>query len=130
MPEDTTLFALLKAIHMIALTITIVGFIARAYWMLNKSPLLQARIVKTLPHINDTILLLSALGAAALIGQYPFVNAWLTAKVLGAVAYILLGAVALHYGPTLQVRLAAFVGALLCFGYVVAVAVTKNPLVF
>ncbi len=130
MPEDTTLFTLLKAIHMMTLIVTLVGFITRAYWMLNKSPLLQARIVKTLPHINDTLLLLSALGAAALIGQYPFVNAWLTAKVLGAVAYILLGAVALHYGPTLQIRLAAFVGALLSFGYVVAVAATKNPLIF
>ena len=82
-----------------------------------------------MPHVNDTVLLISAVWAGALIGQYPFVNSWLTAKVLGAIAYILLGAVALTYGKTRQVRLFAFTGALVCFAYVVAVAATKNPLV-
>jgi uncharacterized membrane protein SirB2 len=96
--------------------------------MLQGSPLLQARATKILPHVNDTILLLSAVGAGAAINQYPFVNGWLTAKVLGALAYILLGAIALSYGPTRRIRATAFAGALGCFGYVIFVAATKNPL--
>jgi len=65
-----------------------------------------------------------------MVGQYPFVNGWLTAKVIGAIAYILLGAVALTYGQTRRIRVLAFLGALLCFAYVVTVAITKNPLLF
>jgi uncharacterized membrane protein SirB2 len=118
-----------KSIHMITLTITIVGFILRGILMLRESPLLNAKPVKILPHVNDTLLLVSALWAGALINQYPFVDAWLTAKIMGALAYIVFGAFALTYGKTKQVRITCFILALLCFGYVVAVAATKNPLV-
>ena len=126
--DSSQLFVTLKTIHMITITITICGFLLRGIWMLQGSPLLQARATKILPHVNDTILLLSAVGAGAAINQYPFVNGWLTAKVLGALAYILLGAIALSYGPTRRIRATAFAGALGCFGYVIFVAATKNPL--
>jgi uncharacterized membrane protein SirB2 len=43
-------------------------------------------------------------------------------------AYIILGSIALRRGHTGAVRLAALAGALLAAGYVVAVALTKNPL--
>ena len=98
--------------------------------MMQGSPLLEMRAVRTFPHVNDTLLLASALWTAAMVGQYPFVNGWLTAKVIGAIAYILLGAVALTYGPTRQIRVLAFIGSLLCFAYVATVAITKNPLLF
>jgi uncharacterized membrane protein SirB2 len=130
MPDNSSLFVIMKTIHLITLSITITGFLLRGVWMLRSSPLLKSKLVKNLPHYNDTILLISAVWAAALLGQYPFVNAWLTAKILGAIAYIVLGGVALTYGRTKQIRVTAFAGALICFGYVVAVAGTKNPLVF
>ena len=124
------MFTAVKSIHLLAVALTISGFVLRGFWMISESPRLQARITRVLPHVNDTVLLVSAIWAGVLVGQYPFVNAWLTAKVLGAIAYILLGAVALTYGPTKSIRIAAFAGALLCFAYVVAVAATKNPLLF
>jgi len=130
MLTDPQLFGIAKAIHLATVVLTICGFILRGYWMLHNSPWLRARAVKTLPHINDTLLLLAAIWTAAITKQYPFVDAWLTAKILGAVAYILLGAVALSYGPTRRIRIGAFAGALLCFAYVVRVAITKNPLPF
>ena len=64
------------------------------------------------------------------MGQYPFVNAWLTAKTAGLIVYILAGAVALTYGRSKRTRIKALVLALLSFAYVVGVAVTKNPLLF
>ena len=128
MADDNLLFNLAKGIHLTTIAITIMGFIARGIWMVTESPLRNAKVVRILPHVNDTILLISAIWTAALIGQYPFVDGWLTAKILGAVAYILLGAVALTYGPTRQIRIYAFIAALICFGYVVSVALTKNPL--
>ena len=74
------------------------------------------------------MLLVSAVWTAALIGQYPFVNGWLTAKIIGALAYIVCGGFALTYGKTKTMRISFFVAALACFGYVVMVAVTKYPL--
>ena len=124
------LFIIIRSIHLITVTLTITGFILRGIWMIQGSPLLETRAARTFPHVNDTLLLASALWTAALLGQYPFVNAWLTAKVIGLLAYILLGAVALTYGPTRRIRLFAFAGSLLSFAYVVAVAITKNPLPF
>jgi uncharacterized membrane protein SirB2 len=130
MLTDPQFFGIAKSIHLITVGLTIGGFVLRGFWMLRDSPLLQNRIVKTVPHINDTLLLLAAIWTAAIIGQYPFVDAWLTAKILGAIAYILLGAVALSYGRTRRIRITAFAGAVLCFAYVVNVAITKNPLPF
>lgn len=130
MPDNASLFMIMKAIHLTTLTITISGFILRGVWMMRGSPLLQNKIVKTIPHYNDTILLISAVWAGALIGQYPFVNTWLTAKILGALGYIVLGGIALTYGSSKRLRISAFIGALCCFGYVVKVAATKNPLLF
>jgi uncharacterized membrane protein SirB2 len=124
------LFIVIKSIHLLTVTLTITGFIVRGIWMMQGSPLLEMRAVRTFPHVNDTLLLASALWTAAMVGQYPFVNGWLTAKVIGAIAYILLGAVALTYGPTRQIRVLAFIGSLLCFAYVATVAITKNPLLF
>ncbi len=47
------------------------------------------------PHLNDTLLLAAAIALAAMSAQYPFVQGWLTAKLLALLAYIALGRVAL-----------------------------------
>ena len=58
--------------------------------------------------------------------QYPFVQAWLTAKVLALVVYIVLGTVALKRGKTRGVRAFALLAALATFAYIVAVALTRD----
>jgi uncharacterized membrane protein SirB2 len=65
-----------------------------------------------------------------LIGQYPLVNGWLTAKLFALIAYIVLGTVALKRGKTKNQRIAAWLAALLVFGYMVAVAVAHDPFPF
>jgi uncharacterized membrane protein SirB2 len=121
-------YALLKHIHVATVVITFVLFVTRGIWMLVESPRLQAKWVKILPHVNDALLLASGIGLAVLLGQYPFVNGWLTAKLLALLAYIVLGAVALKRGKTKSIRTTAFVMALAVFAYLVAVALTHNPL--
>ena len=74
----------------------------------------------------DTLLLTSALGRVFWSGQYPFVQTWLTAKVLALVAYIVLGTIALKRGKTKGVRAFALLAALATFAYIVAVALTRN----
>ena len=105
-------------------------FVLRGLWMLAGSPMLQRAWVKTTPHMIDSLLLATAIGLAWWSGQSPLVHPWLAAKVGALIAYILLGSVALKYGKTRLIRGAAFVAALACFGYIVATAITKNPLFF
>ena len=95
--------------------------------MLRAPEQLARRWVRIVPHVVDTVLLVSAIALAAMIGDDPGTRGWLSAKVIGLLVYIALGSVALKYGPTRGVRSAAFVGALATFAYIVSVAVTKSP---
>ena len=119
----------LKHIHITFAALSGVLFLVRGIWMLSGSQQLQRRWVKVVPHIVDTLLLVSAIGLAVWSSQYPGEQSWLTAKVVALVGYIVLGTIALKRGRTQGMRTAAFLGALACFVYILAVAVTKNPLV-
>lgn len=116
----------IKHLHMTCAALSGSFFFIRGIWMLNDSPRLQQRWVKTAPHIIDTVLLGSALTMAVWSSQYPFVQNWLTAKLLALVAYILLGTIALKRGKTKTVRSIAFVAALAVFAYIVKVAITRQ----
>lgn len=85
---------------------------------------------KILAPIIDSTLLISAIILAMETHQYPFTHHWLTAKVLALIIYIALGMIALNYGRTKNIRIAAWLSALICFGYIVSVAMSRNPTVF
>lgn len=51
--------------------------------------------LRWLPHLNDTVLLLSALALVVVTGWVPFRDSWLTAKVLLLCFYIIAGKLAL-----------------------------------
>jgi uncharacterized membrane protein SirB2 len=72
------------------------------------------------------------LGAAVLlmlsVRQYPFVNGWLTCKVLLLPLYIALGIVALKRARTRAGRSVACAAALLTFTWIVGVALARDPL--
>lgn len=121
------LYVIAKHVHVTAVALSFAGFFWRGLLMLTDSPLLRTRTVRVLPHVIDTILLLSAIVLAVTIRQYPFVHAWLTAKVLALIAYIVVGAFALRYGRTRGARAAAWIVALAIFAYIVGVARTRDP---
>ena len=116
----------LKQIHVACVVLSWAGFFVRGVWMIRESPLLRRRWVRVAPHVVDTILLASAIALAVLLRQYPFVHGWLTAKVVGLALYIALGTVALRFGATRRIRVAAWLLAQVVLAYVVMVAVTRN----
>lgn len=115
-----------KHLHITLAVLSGSFFVLRGLWMLLDSPLLQRRWARIVPHVVDTFLLASALVLVFRSGQYPFVQTWLTAKVLALVAYIVLGAIALKRGKTKGLRTFAFFAALASFAYIVAVALTRQ----
>lgn len=122
--------AALKAVHVGCAALSLAGFVARGIGMLRGAAWRQRRWVKIAPHVVDTLLLASAIGLALAVRQYPFMHGWLTAKLLALVGYIVLGSIALKYGATKTVRLGAWLAALAVFGYIVAVAVTRQTIPF
>ncbi|MDQ3058312.1 MAG: SirB2 family protein [Pseudomonadota bacterium] len=119
-------YLVIKHLHITLAALSGSFFLLRGLWMLLGSGLLQRRWVKVVPHVVDTLLLASALTLVFWSGQYPFVQGWLTAKVLALVAYIVLGTIALKRGRTQGVRTVAFLAALAAFAYIVAVALTRQ----
>src|SRR5262249_6653639 len=87
----------------------------------------RGRAARTVPHIVDTVLLVSAIALAWMLRLSPLQAPWLLAKIVGLVLYIALGMLALKPGRPEGVRAAAFVAALIIFGYIVSVAVSKDP---
>ena len=119
-------YTLLKHLHITTVYLTLALFLLRGVWMLMDSPRLQARWVRIVPHVNDTLLLAAAIGLLATTWGNPLQHPWILAKIVGLLAYIGLGTVALKRGRSKAVRIKAFVAALGVFAYIVAVAVTKQ----
>lgn len=120
----------LKYVHVTSVALSISGYLVRGVWMMRESPWLQKTWVKVVPHIIDSTLLISAILLAIQVQQYPLVQGWLTAKVLALIAYIVVGAIGLKYGKTKKIRIAAWLGAIAIFLYIVLVALTRQVLPF
>ena len=118
----------IKHLHLTFVVISGVLFLLRGILMLQSSPALQMKILKIAPHIVDTGLLIAGLSIAVLAGMKPGEQPWLMAKLIALVVYILLGTIAIKRGKTYPIRATAFVAALVTFGYMIAVAITKNPM--
>ena len=121
------IFSMLKYVHVAAVIASFALFFLRGLWMMAAPGKLAARWVQMVPHVIDTVLLVSAIALAAVTTQYPFVQPWLTAKVLALLVYILLGTVAIRRGRTRRVRVVAWILALTVFGYMIAVARARVP---
>lgn len=119
-------YTLLRLLHVGTVYVTLALFLLRGVWMLLDSPHLQQRWVRIVPHLNDTVLLASAIAMLVVAGMNPLDQPWLIAKILGLLAYIGLGTVALKRGRTKAIKVKALIAALGVFAYIVAVAVTKQ----
>jgi len=122
------MYVMAKHLHLTAVGLSILLFVLRFLWSQANPHILQKKWLKILPHVIDTLLLGSAIGLCLIIQQYPFVNDWVTFKLLGLLAYIGLGLVALKLGKTPLIRWVGFVGALGCLALIGKVAVTKQIL--
>ena len=97
---------------------------------MRASPLAQLRLTKTLPHIVDTVFLISGLALAWKLTLFNAIPGWLVAKLIGLVAYILLGAAAMRCTSRLPLSTGVFLAAIACFGWIISVAMTKSPFGF
>jgi uncharacterized membrane protein SirB2 len=120
-------YAEIKWVHVAAVLMSGGLFTLRGVAMLCGARWYMAAPLRYLSYTIDTVLLTAALMLVTILHQYPFVQAWLTVKVLMLVVYVLLGSYALKRGRTQVHRAWAFIAALLVFAFIVTVAHVHDP---
>ena len=123
-------YVTVKLVHQTAVALSITGFFVRGVAFLHGARWVNTRAAKTLPHLVDSVLLLSALVLAWMLRLTPGNAPWLLAKIVGLVVYVGLGVLALRPGRPQAVRATAWAAALVTVAWIVSVAVTKDPLGF
>ena len=118
----------IRTIHIATATVSGAWFLLRSLALnLAGASWPLARPARVMAYAVDTILLVAAIMLMAIMRQYPFVDAWLTAKVLLLLLYIFLGYRALR-APGRAARIACLAGATATFLFIVTVARAHDPL--
>jgi uncharacterized membrane protein SirB2 len=117
----------IKFVHILCVILSGSLFALRGGLMLAHSRFTNHVALRMLSYTIDTTLLTAALMLITLLHQYPFVQAWLTIKVLLLVVYIILGVFALRRARTRSGQMTCFLGALAVYAYIISVAIAHNP---
>ena len=118
-------YLILKHAHITFAVISFLGFSLRGYWMVMESALLQTKAAKILPHLNDTLLLGTAIALVVMIRQYPLVVGWVTLKILMLILYIVFGTFALKRGRNKALRIKLLMASVVVVPGIFLVAMTK-----
>jgi uncharacterized membrane protein SirB2 len=118
----------IKAVHIAAVIASGSLFALRGAAVQFGAKWAMAAPLRYLSYSIDTVLLTAALMLATVLHQLPFVQGWLTAKVLLLVCYVVLGTFALKRGRTRVVRTTCWIAALLVYLFIVSIARAHHPL--
>lgn len=118
----------IRAVHIAAVIASGLLFLVRGGAVQLGASWAMAAPLRYLSYTIDTVLLTAALMLAVIISQFPFVQGWLTAKVLLLVVYVVLGSFALKRGRTRAVRTSCWIAALLVYLFIASIARAHNPL--
>jgi uncharacterized membrane protein SirB2 len=120
---------LLKELHVAFAYLTVASFVVRGLLSIAESPLRNAKWMKVAPHVIDTFLLLFGIALAVTLTISPLTNGWLMAKIIGLIAYIGFGVMAMR-AKTRGLKIVGFTAAIAAVGYIFAVAYSKQVMPF
>lgn len=123
----TEYYLQIRLAHVILVCCSGALFATRGALAIALVPCANAPALRWLSYVIDTCLLTAALMLVTILHQYPFVQPWLTTKVLLLVVYVVLGTYALRRARTRAGRVAAYVAALLVFLFIASVAWRHDP---
>ncbi|WP_430461593.1 SirB2 family protein [Thalassolituus sp. LLYu03] len=116
-------YNILKHAHMGLAYLTVLLFAGRFILFYFYPVWRRNRVLKIVPHVLDTLLLIFAIMLCIRIAQYPLTDAWLTGKVIGLFCYIGFASVAIK-----RASRTAFSAALLSYAYVLGAAKAHSAL--
>mgnify|MGYP006265556837 CR=1 FL=1 len=118
----------MKHLHLLFVALALISFLGRVALTRFRPELMQRKWINIAPHIISSLLLLTGITLTMQGGWLAGDYGWIEAKIFGLLGFIALGIVTLK--RTDEKRWVAFGGAMLCFTYIVKVAITKSATFF
>lgn len=118
---------LLVKLHVLFVLLSGFGFFMRGIGHLRAQPWVQQKMVRILPHVIDTGLLLTAIALLVSFEISPLTD-WVLAKIIALLVYIFLGVMAFRVAKTTQRKAIFWLAALAVFVYMFSVAKTHSVL--
>lgn len=124
-------YLLLKTLHISAVVLSITFFCIRTYWLLAQPKALESKLIKRLPHVIDSILLLSAF-AMLYVGNISIGsdNPWIITKIIAISLYIATGVYIFRIAKNKTQIYIALCFVVLIYYYIIQTAITKNAIPF
>ncbi|HEY3521767.1 MAG TPA: SirB2 family protein [Rhodanobacteraceae bacterium] len=117
----------IRDVHVAAVIASGFLFCTRGALALARWPQVMHPVLRYGSMAIDTVLLAAGITLLFVIRQYPFVNGWLTTKLVLLIVYIVLGTFALKRAHTQGARATCYLLALATFAYIVSVAIAHDP---
>ena len=121
---------MLIGLHALFALLSGVSFFARGIGRMRSQSWVQHRWARITPHIIDAVLLLSAITIVVTLNVNPLEAHWVLAKIIALVFYVIFGVIAFRIAKTKRQQMIYWLLAMFVFVYIVAVAATRNALVF
>lgn len=124
------MYEIVKHVHITAVMLSILVFIGR-FVLLQFAPRIgNHKVLKIVPHILYTVLLISAVVLCSLIGVYPLGDMWATQKLIGLLVFAVIGLYSTKWAKTKSMAWGGFFIVLVFFMMTLHVAFSKQPLFF
>jgi uncharacterized membrane protein SirB2 len=120
----------IRLVHIAAVIASGSLFVARGLMALHGFGKGLLKPLHYLSYAIDTVLLTAALMLMTIVRQYPFIDAWLTVKVLLLAAYIGLGALVFRKALSYRARLGLWAASAAIYLFIISVARAHDPLGF
>lgn len=117
---------MIKTVHIATVLLSLVLFVGRGSWIYLLRKQLTARWIRILPHVNDSILLVSGITLAVQTGQSPLLHNWLAVKIACLLVYILLGMLAMKWFRATRTGLFTWLAAIIVYLFMLSVALNRN----
>lgn len=126
-------YAEIRLVHIWSVTLSGTIFFLRGLALLAGQGKAPGRIAMSMPvkltsYTVDTVLLTAALMLMTVVQQYPFIDPWLTVKVVLLAVYVGLGVAAFRFARTRAERAGLWAAALAVFLFIVSVARAHDAL--
>ena len=119
---------LLKA-HLLLLVVSLLSFALRTFWAIKGSDKIYNEMLFKIHKVLNVVLILSGFALCVAIGQYPFVDAWVTEKFILLFVYVAFAMLAFKPEMNLKIRKVFITMTVLFFAVIFYIAKAKVSLV-